>query len=196
MSQGLLIIISSPTGGGKDAVIARLLKILQNSIRLVTTTSRAPRPTDKEAVTYNFISREEFENKIKQNYFLEYNNMAGNYYGTPKQKLEDLLQTHDLVFSNLDVNGKHSMDKLKIKNLSIFLLPENMEVLKQRAEKRGGMTQQMISDRIQIAETEIKAAEKYDYRITNYDGKLQQTTDNIAEIIQRHLKNNNPIDKK
>lgn len=187
--MGLLIIISSPTGGGKDAVIARLTKIFPNSARLVTTTSRPPRPTDQEGVTYNFISREEFAEKIKQGYFLEHNNMVGNYYGTPKQKLNDLLQTHDLVFSNLDVNGKHSLDKLGVKNMSIFLLPESLEVLKKRAEKRGGMTKQMIADRLKVAETEIKAAEKYDYKITNYEGKLPETIDKIATIIKGLTKN-------
>jgi guanylate kinase len=195
MSKGLLIIISSPTGGGKDAVIARLLKIFPNSTRLVTTTSRAPRPTDKEGVTYHFISPQDFEKKIKEGYFLEYNNCVGNYYGTPKEYLEDLLSKHDLVFSNLDVNGKHSMDKLGVKNMSFFLLPESMEVLKQRAEKRGGMTEKMIQDRIKLAGEEIAQSSDYDYPITNYEGKLQQTTDNIAQTIQRHLQNTPPIDK-
>jgi len=193
--MGLLIIISSPTGGGKDAVIARLTKMFTNSVRLVTTTSRAPRPTDEEGVTYNFINKDEFERKIKEGYFLEYNNMVGNYYGTPKKYLEDLLAKYDLVFSNLDVNGKHSLDKLGIKNLSVFLLPESLEILKQRAEKRGGMTKQMIADRIKVAETEIKEARNYDYRIMNYEGKLQQTTDDIAEIIKKHLRSNAGLTK-
>jgi guanylate kinase len=186
--MGLLIIISSPTGGGKDAVIARLLKMFPRSTRLVTTTSRAPRPSDKEGVTYHFISPENFKNKIKQGYFLEYNNCVGNYYGTPKKYLENLLKNYSLVFSNLDVNGKHSMDKLGIKNMSFFLLPENMKILKQRAEKRGGMTNKMIQDRIKLASEEIAKSKDYDYPITNYEGKLQQTTDSITEIIQRHLK--------
>lgn len=194
-NNGLLIIISSPTGGGKDAVIARLLKIFSNSTRLVTTTSRAPRPTDKEGVTYHFVSPKDFADKIKEGYFLEYNNCVGNYYGTPKKYLEDLLKTNDLVFSNLDVNGKHSMDKLDVKNLSFFLLPESLEVLKQRAEKRGGMTETMIQDRIKLAAEEIAQSRDFDYQITNYEGKLQQTTDNIATLIKNHLNNNSGLTK-
>ncbi len=188
-NHGLLIIISSPTGGGKDAVIARLLKMFPNATRLVTTTSRPPRPSDKDGETYNFISAADFEEKIKQDYFLEHNNCVGNYYGTPKKYLEDLLQKYDLVFSNLDVNGKHSMDKLEVSNLAFFLLPESMEVLKHRAEKRGGMTEKMIQDRIKLGAEEIEKSKDYDYQITNYDGKLQQTTESIAKIIQNHLKN-------
>ncbi len=196
MNKGLLIIISSPTGGGKDAVIARLLTMFPRSTRLVTTTSRPPRPSDKEGVTYNFISPEDFENKIKEGYFLEYNNCVGNYYGTPKKYLEDLLENYTLVFSNLDVNGKHSMDKLGVENLAFFLLPESLEVLKHRAEKRGGMTEKMIQDRINLAGEEIAQSHDYDYPVTNYEGKLQQTTDNIASLIQNHLKNNGLVDKK
>jgi len=193
--MGLLIIISSPTGGGKDAVIARLLKIFPNSARLVTTTSRAPRPSDKEGVTYHFISPEDFASKIKEGYFLEYNNCVGNYYGTPKKYLNDLLQKYDLVFSNLDVNGKHSMDKLDVNNLAFFLLPESMAILRQRAEKRGGMTNKMIQDRIKLAAEEMAKSKDYDYQITNYEGKLRQTTDSIAAIIKKHLRNSRPIDK-
>ena len=98
--KGIFVIISSPTGGGKDAVIKKLTEIFPNSTRLVTTTTRSPRPTDQEGVTYNFISKQEFENKIKEKYFLEYNDCVGNYYGTPREKLEKLLSENELVFSN------------------------------------------------------------------------------------------------
>ncbi|MEK7131397.1 MAG: guanylate kinase [Patescibacteria group bacterium] len=186
--MGLLIIISSPTGGGKDAVIACLLKIFPNSARLVTTTSRPPRPTDKEGITYNFISPKDFADKIKQGYFLEYNNCVGNYYGTPKKYLENILKKYSLVFSNIDVNGKHSMDKLGVNNLAFFLLPESMEVLKQRAEKRGGMTNKMIQDRIKLGAEEIAKSKNYAYQITNYEGKLDITVATIALLIKNYLK--------
>lgn len=185
--SGLFIIISSPTGGGKDTVISEILKIIPNSQRLVTTTSRLPRPTDKEGLAYHFISREDFEQKIKEGYFLEYNNFADNYYGTPKIHLAEMLEKNECVLSNLDVNGKHSMDTLGIKNTSIFLLPENMETLIKRAQARGGITQEMIDKRIQIAEQEIAQSKDYDYQITNYEGKLDQTVAAVAQIIRKHI---------
>lgn len=184
---GLFVIISSPTGGGKDATIEELLKIFPNSARLVTTTSRVPRPTDQEGVTYHFISREEFEKKINEGYFLEYNNYASNYYGSPREHLMDLLNKHSVVFSNIDVNGKHSMDKLGIKNLAIFLLPESISILEQRVEKRGGLTKDQIAERIKIVAQEIEASKDYDYKLTNYEGKLAETVDNVAKIVQEHL---------
>lgn len=186
-TPGLFVIISSPTGGGKDATIEELLKIFPNSARLVTTTSRVPRPTDQEGVTYNFISREEFEKKINEGYFVEYNNYASNYYGTPKEYLMDMLNKHSVVFSNIDVNGKHSMDKLGIKNLAIFLLPESISILEQRVEKRGGLTKEQIAERIKIVSQEIEASKDYDYKLTNYEGKLAETVDNVAKIVKEHL---------
>lgn len=87
------------------------------------------------------------------------------------------------------------MDKLEVNNLSFFLLPESMETLRKRAEKRGGMTPEMIQDRITLAGKEIEQSKDFDYQITNYEGKLQQTTDNIASIIQKHMANSRPVDK-
>ncbi|MEK7680469.1 MAG: hypothetical protein AAB348_00240 [Patescibacteria group bacterium] len=194
--MGLFVIISSPTGGGKDAAINNLLKIFHGSVRLVTTTTRAPRPSDKEDTAYNFISREEFENKIKEGYFLEHNNCVGNYYGTPKEKLKNLLEKHRLVLTNLDVNGKKAMDKAGVEHLSVFLLPENIDTLKKRVSKRGGMTKEMINDRIALAQKEVKQAEIYDFKIINYEGKLDETIKKIAEIIQDALANRQPVDKK
>jgi guanylate kinase len=185
--KGLLVIISSPTGGGKDAIIKDLVKVFPNSTRLVTTTSRSPRPTDKEGETYYFISREDFETKIKEGYFLEYNDCVGNYYGTPKQYFKDTLAKYDIVFSNIDVNGKRSLDDLDVPNLSFFILPESLNSLKQRAEKRGGMTEEMIRDRIILAKEEIAKSKDYDYKVINFDGKLDETVEKIAEIIQQTL---------
>ena len=185
--MGLFVIISSPTGGGKDTVISELLKIIPNCTRLITTTSRAPRPTDTDGVSYHFISRQEFEDRIKQGYFLEYNNFADNYYGTPKAHLTDLLSTYNCVLSNLDVHGKKSMDKLGVPHVSIFLMPDNLEVLAKRARDRGGITEEMIAKRIAIAKEEIAQVPQYDYAVTNVDGKLQETVQTVADIIRQNL---------
>lgn len=188
MKQGLLVIISSPASGGKDTVIEGLLKIFPSSIKFVTTTSRpATRRTDKEGVTYHFISREDFEEKINAGYFLEYNDCADNLYGTPKEHLKKLLSGYDLVFANIDVNGKKSLDEKGIANLSIFLLPESLEVLEKRAEKRGGMTAEMIADRIELAKKEIAAAKDYDYRLVNKEGELKKTIEETANIIRLYI---------
>ena len=87
MNKGKLVIISSPSGGGKDSIISALLKIIPNSTRLITTTSREPRPGNQNGIDYYFVSQAEFKNKIQNEEMVEYNNYAGNYYGIEKKNL-------------------------------------------------------------------------------------------------------------
>ncbi|HRY36575.1 MAG TPA: guanylate kinase [Candidatus Magasanikbacteria bacterium] len=181
--QGLLVVISAPSGNGKDTVINALLKIIPDSVRLITTTSRPPRPGNIEGVDYYFISKEEFKNKIENNEFLEYNFYAENYYGTEKSVLEKNLAENKVVFLNMDVNGKHNLDKRRIKNLSIFLLPESLEILKNRIKLRGGVSDDLIEERMKIAQKEMEDSIDYDHRIINYDGKIEETIDKLAKII-------------
>ncbi|HLD60760.1 MAG TPA: guanylate kinase [Patescibacteria group bacterium] len=194
MPQGLLTIISSPSGGGKDAVINALLSRIPNSTRLVTTTTRPPRPGNQDGVDYHFITEKEFKQKIEQDAFVEYNFYAGNYYGTEKKWLEKTLSKYDLVLTQIEVNGKHNLDKANIPHLAIFLLPESLEVLRHRIEKRGGITSEVIAERLEIAKKEIEASKDYDHRITNYEGKLEETIDKIAEIIQAYLRGEKRVD--
>lgn len=187
MKKGLLVIVSSPSGGGKDTVINALLLRLQNAARLVTTTTRAPRLGEKDGMPYFFITPEKFAEKITTHDFIEYNEYAGNYYGTEKSVLEDALKKNAIVFSNIEVTGKHNFDKLKIPHLSIFLLPDNINVLRERLERRGGMQETAIIERLRLANEEINASTDYQYRIVNASGKLAETVDNMAKIITNHL---------
>ena len=181
---GLLVIISSPSGGGKDAVINALLKRFPNSARFVTTTSRPPRPGNKEGVDYHFLNPEDFVRKIEQGDFIEYNFYAGHYYGTEKSRLNEALQKYQLVLTQIEVNGKHNLDKAAIPHLAIFLLPESLEVLKRRIEERGGVSPANLTERLNIAEKEIAASGDYDYRIVNAEGKLDETIEKIGKIIE------------
>lgn len=182
--RGLLVIISSPSGGGKDSVINALLKIFPDSARLVTTTSRPKRPGNKEGVDYYFISEEEFLNKITDNEFVEYNNYSNNFYGTEKKNLQKSLAENKIVFTQMEVNGKHNLDKANITHLSIFLLPQDLETLAKRIEQRGGLSPEDIENRLKIAKTEIDQSNDYDYRIVNKEGKLEETIQKVANIIR------------
>ncbi len=186
--SSLLIIISSPSGGGKDSVINALLKIMPNSTRLITTTSRPKRPGNIEGIDYYFINEKEFLKKIENDEFVEYNIYSENYYGTQKKHLEETLENNEIVFTQMEVNGKHNLDKLEIPHLSIFLLPEKLDILKNRIEKRGGLNKKQIQDRIKTAENEIKCSKDYDYRVVNKENQLKTTIDTIAKIIQKELK--------
>lgn len=188
MPQGKLIIISSPSGGGKDSVINALLKIMPNSVRLITTTSREPRPGNKNGVDYYFVSVAEFENKIKNNEMVEYNNYAGNYYGIEKKNLNTALANNDWVFTQIEVNGKQHLDEQNIPNISIFLLPESLEILAERIRHRGGVNEDKIQERLKIAQNEMDKSVIYDYRVVNTDGKFEETIAKIREILQTDIR--------
>ena len=190
--KGLLVVISSPSGGGKDSVINALLKIFKSSTRLVTTTSRPPRPGNKEGVDYYFISTEEFEKRVAAGGFVEHNIYNGNYYGIEKKNLVKTLEDYNVVLTQIEVNGKHNLNHKGIDHLSIFLLPEDLEILRKRIEKRGGLTPEQIDERIETAKKEIKESTDYDYRIVNKEGKLEETVEEVAQIITKRL----DLDKK
>ncbi len=185
--RGTLIIISSPSGGGKNSVINALLKDFPDSTRLVTTTTRPMRPGEGQGVDYYFIPKEEFEKKLDRGDFLEHNVYAGHYYGTERRRLEELLASYILVFSQIEVNGKHQLDRAGVRHLAIFLMPESLEVLRARILERGGLDVEAIEKRLMIARDEIAAAADYDYRIMNADGKMDETIAQIRDIIRGRL---------
>ncbi len=185
---GLFVIISSPSGGGKDAVIRELIKIIPHSAKLVTTTTRSPRPEDSEGTTYYFISRADFENKIKNGEMMEYATYAENYYGVQKSELENKLQNFDVVFSNVDIQGRRNYTESGIENLSIFLVPNNLDDLKKRILNRGGVNEAELALRLETAKKEIQAADEYQFQVVNQAGNLDETIDNVAKIITSYHK--------
>lgn len=184
---GLFVIISSPSGGGKDTVIRALLKKIPRSAKLVTTTTRSPRPEDKEGVSYYFVDKTDFENKIKNGDLMEYATYADNYYGVEKSELENKLKNFDLVFSNVDVQGRRNYTQAGIKNLSIFLMPDNLENLKKRILNRGGVNETELALRLKTAQKEIAAAGEYQFQVINKVGHLDETIEKVVNIIQKYL---------
>lgn len=188
-SQGILILISSPSGGGKNSVIKELIARFDRAAQCVTTTTRPMRPGEVNGVDYFFLSRDEFEKKMAADEFVETNDYAGNLYGTERAVLDSFLDSYDLVFSQADVHGKHSLDALGIPHLAIFLLPEHMNVLKERIINRGGVSEEKMLERLAIAKEELETSKDYDFRVTNKEGALDETVENIADIIKTYKKN-------
>ena len=184
--RGILVLISSPSGGGKNSVIRKLIDHIDDAVQFVTTTTRDRREGEINGTDYHFISRNVFEKKIEAGDFVEYNDYAGNLYGTEKEKLDASLKEHNILFSQADVNGKHSLDKLDIPHLSIFLMPESMDVLRERIINRGGVSEEKMHERLQIAEEELETSKDYDVRVINKEGKLDETVDEIAGIIEEY----------
>lgn len=186
-TKGLLVVISSPSGGGKDSVIKALIKRIPNSARCLTTTSRPPRPGNVEGVDYHFVSEVEFKEKITRGEFVEYNKYAGNYYGTEKSVLDQSLLTYTVVYTQVEINGKRSFDRLHIPHLAIFLMPENLEVLRERIIGRGGLMLEEVNERLLIAKQQIAQAGIYDLQIVNEQGKFDETVQKVEEAIRQQV---------
>lgn len=180
---GQLIVISAPSGSGKGSIINKLLKQnYQNRWLSVSTTSRPIRPNDIPGTTYNFVTKEEFEAKIKEGYFLEYAEYAGNYYGTPKKPMTDKLNEGIDVILEIEIEGASNIKKLIPEAIFIFIMPPSLDVLAQRLTKRGTDSKEKILERFHTAYKEINAVTKYNYVVVNDD--LDKAVNKVEAIIQ------------
>ncbi|WP_293448311.1 guanylate kinase [Persephonella sp.] len=178
--KGELFILSSPAGGGKTTIANLLIKEVPNLKRVITCTTRKPRPYEKNGVDYYFLSKQEFENRIKKGEFLEYAVVHGNYYGTPKKEVEEELKKgYDLLLV-IDVQGMRQIKKNKKDLITIFLLPPSIKELIRRMEKRGD-SEEEIKKRIETAKKEIPAWKEYDYVVVN--DQIQKAKEDIKHII-------------
>lgn len=181
--MGTLIVISAPSGAGKNTVIRRLLELFPSSTRLVTTTTRQPRSQEVEGKDYFFVSKHVFESMIEEKKFVEHNVYAGEYYGTEKEKLDRALEEFEKVFVALDVNGKHALDEQKIPHVSIFLLPESLEILKDRIVGRGSVDGEALEKRLTEASKEMEWAPEYDFQVVNPQGNINQAIEGIIGFL-------------
>ena len=165
--QGNLIVLSGPSGAGKDSIISELKNYYHNFWVSISMTSRKPRGEEVDGIDYFFVSKEEFEKHIKNNDFLEYAMYNDNYYGTPKSKINDFLDQGKDVILEIEIQGALKV-KEKIKEaLFIFILPPNMKELKRRLEARNTEDQEKIDMRFKRAYEEINEVSKYNYVVVN-----------------------------
>ena len=137
-NTGQIIVISAPSGAGKGTVIAELLKNDNESRWLsVSATFRAMREGEKEGVNYYYITEEDFKEKIENDYFLEYTNYAGNFYGTPKEYIKQHLEKGIDVILEIEIEGATNIKKLIPEALFIFIMPPSLKDLVKRLKKRG-----------------------------------------------------------
>lgn len=165
--RGSLIIISGTTCAGKGTVIKELLKRNDNLCVSTSYTSRAVRPGDIEDVTYHFVSKEKFEEKIKNDDFLEYAQVHDNYYGTPKKEIEEQLKEGKDVILEIEVQGAKIVKEKMPETILIFVLAPSMQEVKRRIIARGAETKDQIIRRFQTAYQEINEIPKYNYVVIN-----------------------------
>ena len=188
MKDGVLLVLSGPSGVGKGSVLKELVK-LEGFKLSVSATTREPREGETNEKDYYFIDRDEFLKNVENGNMLEYNEFCGNYYGTLKNKLEALLKYNRVVILEIDVNGAENVLK-SLDCVRVFLLPPSFLELKKRLVNRGTETQMSLKRRLEKACFEIKNAYKYDYVVVN--DELNSAVNKIKAIVQAeslHVKN-------
>jgi len=179
--QGNLIVVSGPSGAGKGTIISKLFKEYDNAWLSVSMTSRAIRSNDIPNETYFFVSKEEFEKRIENNVFLEYAMYNGNYYGTPRDKINEKLSEGKDVIFEIEIQGALKVKELVPDAIFIFILPPSMKELKRRLITRGTDSMDKILDRFQTAYKEINEVTKYNYVVINDD--VDKATQKVKSIL-------------
>ncbi|AOY77375.1 guanylate kinase [Clostridium formicaceticum] len=179
--KGLLIVVSGPSGAGKGTICKNLLKSNKQIKISVSATTRDPRKGEVEGENYYFISKEQFEDMIKQDALLEYASVYDNYYGTPKKYVLENLENGNDVLLEIDIAGALQVKEKFADGVFIFILPPSLEELKKRIVTRGTESQKDIEKRYGCAIEEIEQVIKYDYAIFNDD--LQRATKDVEAII-------------
>ena len=180
MNKGLLIVLSGPSGSGKGT-INQVIAEDPNVFLSVSATTRSPREGEQHGQHYYFITREEFEDRLKQDGMLEYNEYCGNYYGTPKKEMQQRLENGNDVILEIDVNGALNVMERVDDVVSIFIMPPSLEVLEYRLRGRGTESEEVIRQRMNEAITEIGKADQYDYIVVN--DKLDDAISEVRAIL-------------
>jgi guanylate kinase len=179
----MLVVVSGPSGSGKDTVIAEVLRQTEENVRLaISLTTRKPRPFEIHGTHYYFCEPTEFEEKIAAGEVLEYATYNGHYYGTPKSEVDRRLQEGQTVLLNIEVQGAARVKKLYPDCVRVFLLPPSLQVLKERILRRGGESEESVRCRLAIAKEEVKRAESYDYLLVN--DTLESAVNGLSAILQ------------
>ena len=190
--QPLLIVISGPSGAGKDTVMQRMQERGLPFHFVVTATTRPRRPAEVDGRDYLFVSKDEFARMIDEDELFEHAIVYGDYKGIPKQQVREALASGIDVVMRIDVQGAETVRKMAHEALLIFVTTESEAELVQRLETRKTETADSLSIRIATARKELKRVEAFDYVIVNRDFHLDETVDAIRAIIMAEHHRVNP----
>ena len=182
--RGKLVIISGPSGVGKSTITRQLVARLKDAYLSVSVTTRPQAPSEQNGREYWFLSREQFHQRIEEGTLLEYAEVFGNLYGTPRDKTEESLATGKIVILEIDVQGARQVKEIYPQATMIFILPPSTRVLAERLGRRGRESGEVAARRLGGASGEIAAAwQCYDHMVVNDD--LEQAIQEVMQIIER-----------
>lgn len=179
--QSRFIVLSAPSGGGKTTIAKMLVKRYDEMSISISATTREKRPQEKEGKDYFFLSKDEFSENVQNDNFLEYEEVHGDYYGTLKNRVEELVDRGKTVIFDIDVKGAISIKKKYPEAILLFIKPPSLEELKARLNKRKSESEEAINKRLRRIEFEYEQAEKFDYVIIN--DNLHHTIEQIEDLI-------------
>lgn len=182
--QPLMIVISGPSGVGKDAVVKSLQQRYLDFHFVVTMTSREPRNGEVHGVDYFFVSKEQFEEQIRRNGFIEHALVYQDYKGIPKDQIVSAFASGRDVILRLDVQGARTMRALFPDAVLIFLIPTNVQEWYERLRKRKTETPESLALRLSTAKEELERLPEFDYVVVNAQDRLEETVDTIEAIIE------------
>ncbi len=183
--NGLLVVISAPSGGGKTTLVNELLSRLPNSKRSITSTTRPPRATEIPGQDYDFLNNKEFDDLIGKDAFAEYANVHGFRYGSRKDSINKAVSGGNILFLTIDVQGAKNIQTSFPQALLIFVSPPDFDILETRLRKRGTESDVEIRKRLENARKEIAQADDFDFKVLN--DRLDRAALEIESIIKKRL---------
>ena len=179
----LLIILSGPSGVGKDALLSRMKELKYPLEYITTVTTRSRRAGERNHIDYHFIATQKFQDMIKQGELLEYANVYGNWYGVPKTPVKEALNNGRDTIVKVDIQGAANIKKIVPQAVFIFLMPPSMEELGLRLKRRHTESSFNLNVRMQTATEEIKQLSLFDYVVYSHRGEIDRSAQDIAAIV-------------
>ncbi|MFP4012998.1 MAG: guanylate kinase [Chitinispirillaceae bacterium] len=182
--RGKILVFSAPSGAGKTTLLNSLIETVPNLVYSISATTRKPRPGEEHGTHYFFIDKDDFERRIRNNEFAEWETVHGNYYGTPRSFIDSVVAKGQHVIMDIDVFGKKKFDEAYPDAVGILILPPSDEELERRLRARNTDDEETIRLRLQNARKELAFARdegKYEYEIVNDD--LERAKDELVHLV-------------